>query len=99
MKCKIYVSGQPSGNSILKSAIMGSTSVMLQGELFCENGAFSSYTMHFDSVTDAKNSIKEAYNYLKNSGRELPWRFSKSRDNHHINYDASSATLIKTNKK
>jgi hypothetical protein len=98
MKCTIYVSGQPSGNSTLKSAIMGSKSVMLQGELFCENGAFSSYTMHFDSVTNAKNSIKEAYNYLKNSGRELPFRFSKSKDNHHINYDSSSAT-IKTNKK
>lgn len=85
MKTEIFISGQISGNSALKSAIITSN---------CElkNGMFNSYTLVFPTKKDALKALWEGYKYLKRQDNN-PYNFSYHAKNA-ICYDASIAKII-----
>ena len=88
MKVKIEITGQISGNFTLLRKLNN-------GNL--KNGMFNSKTISFDTKTEAKNAIKEAYKSLCKDEPEMKGNLGgirKSKDNTSLYYDASKAVII-----
>jgi hypothetical protein len=89
MKAQIYISGAISGNYTLLSQLNNGN---------YKESMFNSKIVFFDSVTEAKKAIKNAYKNLCEDEPQIKskmCKISKSKDNTSLYYDASKAILTK----
>lgn len=85
MKTTIKITGQVSGNFTLLGKMRNYTKKT--------NGQFNSFTLHYDSISEAKNDIKTAYKSFINEETEFKSMISKSSDSTSLKYDASYAKI------
>ena len=82
MKCKIHITGQINGNfELLKRLNSGDY----------KKGMFYSFYVYYNSVKEAKQSIKDAHRWFRIEGLCS----KKARNSDTIYYDASQAKIIK----
>lgn len=84
MKASIHISGQIGGNFKLLSKLNNGTK---------RNGAFNSFYVYFESITEAKKYMRNAWRELKKEREQPSWHDGLSRDATFLSYDASKAIL------
>ena len=82
MKTTIVITGGISGNFKIKNAITC---------FDIENGSFNSFFCHFETMKEAKKSLKDAFKYMKKNDLDV----ELSKDKKTLYYDASGATIQK----
>jgi hypothetical protein len=87
MKAQILIKGQIGGNFKILSK--------LSNYEYKQNTMFNSFTVHYDSVTAAKNDLRRAIKRLKSEDDCPSNRDAVNRSATHLNYDASEAILYK----
>jgi len=87
MKAKILIKGQIGGNFRILSKLSNYDSK--------KNTMFNSFTLIYDSVSLAKNDLRQAIKKLKSDDIEPTWRDRINKDATHLSYDASEAILYR----
>ena len=88
MKAAIFISGQISGNFRLKNACS-----TIDSELKKE--IFNGFSLHFNTVKEARKAMKEGYKFLKSEEPEFYKEGGINFFNNTLSYDASTAKIIK----
>jgi hypothetical protein len=88
MKARIVVTGQLSGNNILKSNLSGSHFIQK---------FYNDYHLFYNSIKEAKSALLLAYDSLCLDEPEMKGKMSgirKSANNRELYYDASKAVIF-----
>ena len=86
MKAQIHITGQTGGNYKLLSALNNGTK---------KQGMFNSFFLTFDSVSEAKTAMKQAWKSIKSEDNNTNWHDGLNKDFTLLNYDSSKAKLTK----
>ena len=90
MKAQIIIIGQIGGNFKLKSKISCNGNYTT-----IDKGMFNNYYINFDTVKEAKQALKKAWQSIKREDDELNWTDGLNKGCTNLRYDASAAILNK----